>query len=94
MRIIKKIIKAVGIMLLLIQKRTKGLLTIARKGKRDASRIYEYEWKAIVNPPKEKPINRNEKKLVSPWYSGDKNRYDNPKPIPTLSEIRKKKNTQ
>lgn len=63
---IKKMINAVGITLLLMQNRTNGLLTIAKNGKREANRMYEYEWKAIVNPPKEKPISKKEKKLVLP----------------------------
>jgi hypothetical protein len=45
----------------------------------------------MINPPIPKPIKINEAALISPRYSGEKNRNGTPKARPKLSEIMENK---
>ena len=64
----------IGKVELLMQNLKNGRANVAIKGNDGPIIIYEYKWKAIKNPPIEKPRIKKANQLTLPKYSGDKNK--------------------
>lgn len=77
-----------------MQNLKKVRLVLIKNGKCGPSWIKLYVLKAMKNPPKENPRNKNDQNDVCPRYSGERNRKGTPNPAANLSETNPKRITQ